>query len=251
MAGLSVRITSANFSNYIASIDAPSRFGLVGEYFLGVNASQTQDNHVDGQSDGLIVGSGAIYNSWSALLRDSGYLNSQLPSTQEMTVVVLGKKCVNPTQVALLTAGKMVDNYNATPNPDTGFVWASDQNFNTLYGKVGDLGTEFPTAHQAVTLDYPNRTFGDNFAFQHLRLSYANKTAMEGYFNTTSGNNQQTTYPLTNPAFASSASLKIGGGTIGQEMAYVAIYNRLLTDQELNILYAYLRDYYLGKIVVE
>ena len=256
MAGLSLRLLAGNFTNnFIASIDQPSRIGMVAEYYFGNNATQTQTNTVDGQPDGLIVGTGAVYNPYSTLLRDSGYMNSQLPSTAEQTIIVLGKKVINGAQQNVGVNGMVTNLTDPGGRFFLGMKFFSDTNFNTIQTQVGDEGPNVALTGQPEwktrQTDLPNRAFGNpNFAFQFCRTSTAAKAIYAGYFNTASGKNEAGA-GLNAPHIASATAMKIGFGGIGQEMAYMAIFNRILTDQELNTHYASLKDFYIGKINID
>lgn len=244
MAGISIVCGDANFSSLLTQEALPITSGKVGEYALGGSLNKSSVNKAGG-SNLLSVGSPTI-NQYSALLSQGNHFNTQLTPTLDSTIIVVAKR---PAAGAIFV-GNMDTQESATLNGDNLQYTFPGGNSTHLTGSSnGTLGA----VGVAINLAAIDTTNFRMFAYRVLR-STADQQTVSAYLtaNTLTNGGPNPTGKQSAPAFA---SFRIGNGSKNNssyagstEIAYVAVYNRILTDAELNSNYAFLKNYFSGKI---
>lgn len=231
-----VRSTSLGSLDFSTSITS----GLVGLFQPRKNAETAAINHVAPAAPGLIVGEGVAYSVWGAYLSPNGYLETQLPETQQFTIITVARK-----------------------NPAGGVALVS-----TLAGSASST----PYAHQAMRVSTPARLVSNAKTTPttvDLSLGFdfvAGNTDFEMLFTACSATQMMVMAPrnpegivggnprtsaLAGPRDAGSASWRIGAPRIttalypnGTEIALVLIYNRALAELEGRAIYAQAKKYF-------
>jgi hypothetical protein len=248
MTGTSLRIKDANFTKYITSMTIPDRAGLVHEFILGVNATQSTRNFANPATVPTIVGS-PVYSPYYMLGGagatgpggvSTGILLNEPGNEPDQTFIGISRRqAANPNAPGIFTTVTTVHGLTA------GIGGSTTNTTAAFYNSQGGVAPAFPQITGAAPTV--------NFTF------HAGWGSVGGYGSVTMARANALLTPVVGTAVGgvrTTNSLSIlGNGTLtgngGVEVAYIARFTRILTIPELTAVYQSLKSFYAGKIVIE
>lgn len=242
---LSLKIKDATFTNFFSSLTLPNRSGLIGEYIFGVDAATSLRNHANPALPAVVEPSTAatpVYPSYDAntvtcmayeTTASSYGINTGLTAPADCTVLVI--RSVTGGFQKSLTAHK------STHIGAIGFN-ESGSGFSFRNGSAGG------TVDVTSVVAYPT-PYAGNFYFSagvgRSTAAGVNQTYINGVKTTVTSSNT--------PISRNGDPFMVGGLTNTNSMrgactvAYGAIFNRLLSDAEIDAAYVQLKAFYAGR----
>jgi hypothetical protein len=239
---LSLKIKDATFTNFFSSLTLPSRSGLIGEYIFGVDAATSLRNHANPALPAVEEPSTAatpVYPTYGAntvtcmayeTTAGSYGINTGLLEPADCTVLVV--RSVTGIYQKAFTAHKSIH---------VGSVGFSD----TSAGFTFRNGSAGGSVDVASTIAYP-APYAGNFYFSagvgRSTAAGVNQTYINGVKTTVTSSNT--------PISRGTDPFMVGGLTNASgfrgacTVAYGAIFNRLLSDAEIDAAYAQLKAFY-------
>jgi len=231
MTGTTLKIRDATFTKFLFNIRLPTTTGLTHEYIFGNNDAQSTKNHGSLAGVSTVVGV-PTYGSYHAVIKSSpsqGY-NIGIPAVAQPEVTVIIIMQAVSACPPLCIGGS---------NPLTGFFGATNPilaNANT------------GTANQP-TITMP--THGNYFMLAGtcpLSATHRMSSWISGVKTITPAGAAGGASRGAGSTFIGTAVSGAGLGTAN--MAYTAIFNRILSDAEIDASYTSLKNFYNGKIVI-
>lgn len=255
--GTLITIAGADFSANSVGFIAPVSSGLRGWFYLGGTVAETQQDRA-GIANATLAGSPTLHDGYVSF---GGYgtgqwLQTAIAETSEITLL-----CVAKTSAALAadaTRPMFVGNYGADAGnggvtigaaiyisagtPPQGTVrLAGGQNNNGT--KQGNISATFSTTDVTVWQFYAGRmeqTDASTSAANNARKLFNKTTAQTGTTNA---------YPRVPHSInllrgGSGSSSQFGGSC---DLAFMAVYNRVLTDAEVETIYQAVKTRLAGK----
>jgi hypothetical protein len=224
---ISLKLTGASFRKPAASIALPDRRGLIYEFVFGGSLARTRVNLATGKDTLVQVGS-PVFNSNSVTIgsgntNENGFSGLWLPPTLNFSIVTIRKKPAT------------YDGASVFHSPDgslsVGFLGASG---NTYLDFWNTRGVAYPDTARG---DMPTHT---NFFFQ---AGVGPDQGLGKLFVGTGGTVTKST--ATQPGtdrYPTPLCIGGNGGVFGtHEIAYAAMFGRLLSDSEVGDIYASLK----------
>lgn len=225
---LSIQVAGASFPNILASLSLPDRTGLIGEWVLGTDEAKSIVNRANPSGPPMTVVGAPTYGAGYARVSSGAVAGSHgfdtgIPREGSETIIVVWKK--NTGCPVLLGTQQTVSegfvNYTSVP---------------ALYNSQG--GTTANVANIAV----PSHT---DYSFMAGLMPLGGLGKIYAY----ADDELTTNVAETNGnATVSGSSLKIGttvgsGGLGIADIAYAAVFNRLLSDVEIAAAYGSIKAY--------
>lgn len=239
--GQSLKIKTATFSNFFSSLTLPDRSGLVGEYLFCTDAATSGRNRVTGLVDGTAINT-PTFDSNTMGVKSSPTSGQQYG--MQLTLV----PSADVTMLALFTkVEKLVPLVNTTAGAsDTGFYMSA----NSAYF---DNGHATATDQAIISMaSYPSSpTY--LFAAGIGRIGSVGKLIMynAGVAQSDVGTRTDASRGSTPFRIGGQVGALYGGGNdVEIRIAYLAIFNRLLTDDQVAAAYAQVKAYYATRGVV-
>ena len=239
--GSSIQIASASFTNGLkASLTCPDRTGLRGEYLLRENATRSIRNIANLAAPAALIGAGTpVYNTNSVILSGSASygngiagIDTGLLHTPDVTVIAVRKK---------LLAGASASSNTYLGASNNGFRGLQEYMGWSFYNNQG--GTPPAVAALAVPAD-------TDFHF----VAGVGKNAEKGIIYLASGGVMSSNEGNTaGSAWVTSANtIKVCGiaGNYQMELAYAAVYDRVLTPTQITEAYEALKAYFATRNIV-
>ena len=234
--GLTVKIKDANFTNFFASLTLPDRTGLVGEYVFGTDAATSGRNRVTGLVDGTAINTPTF---------DANTMGVKSSSTsgQEygMQLTLVPSSAVTMLSVFIKKTGTIPLVQTTGGANDTGFyVNSASMTFSNGYS---DGATDQAKLSMAAYPASPTALFaaGVGQIGQVGKLIMYNSGVAESDVGTRTDSSRGTT-PFRIGGRV--GALYGGGNDIEIRIAYLAVFNRRLSDAEVAAAYAQLKAYY-------
>lgn len=230
---LSIQISDADFSQVVASLSLPDRSGLVAEYTFGTSEAKSIVNRATpGLASMTVVGAptyGSNYARITSGASGSNGFNTGVVTPTNATIIVVVRK--NTSCPVFMSTGSMY----------SGFLNYS--NAPALYNN--QAGTDANVANVAVPAH-------SDFAFFAGRMQNSGLGEIYTY---ASGVLTTNTAETAGDAGRSTETLKIGttitnGGNGIADMAYAAVFERVLSAAEITAAYASLKAYLATRGVV-
>jgi hypothetical protein len=239
--GISIKINDATFSNYFSSLTLPNRSGLIGEYILGGTQAASTRNRATPASPLTLIGTPTYSTNYATVASTNssgttnGFETGMLPPS-DCTIISIS-------------------------NRGTGI----GPGFHAGYGP-GATGLYFDGSNFSFSNGYTNGAVDE--AFVPLTPPSADSTAffMQAGVGRIGQTGRVYVYKSGSVVFDDStrtdssrdgaATLKIGGATQSPfsntlNIAYCAAFNRLLSQSEIADVYAQLKAYYTGQLVIQ
>lgn len=228
---VTIKSSTATFplSNQLTSLTLPSRVGLVSEFILGGSEAASIRNHANAAAPLTVVGT-PTYNANSVTVASGGYGNNGFdlgvaPPQSDITMLLIRKKASTGTDINAFSNGSYLGFYG--------------------YNGADFYNTQSGTAPSIANLSRPTHS---NFYLQIGTGSLAGKGTVSLY---TDGVLTSNTGTANGGSSRGTTSLKIGTDIsnvngIG-EVAYAALYSRILSAAEIAAAYASLKAYFAFK----
>lgn len=228
MGGVSIKVSGAMFSKFVASLTQPDPLGLRGEYFFGKSNASAVVNHASPDLPMTVVGAPTHGDLYTTVSGGSGYGSHGFdvgmpPPSSDMTMVCLVRK---------RTAFPAIF---ATGSPYTGFVDLANVPafYNSQTGtlvNVADVAvpssTDFVLLAGVGALGQPGKLY-----------LYSNGVGAVSTAESAGGTARATTNMFIGTT--------IPAGGIGQiDIAYAAFFDVLKTAAQLDSMYAALRTFF-------
>lgn len=250
MTGLVLRVAGADFSASAIGFVPPVAGNLAYWNFLGGDSTKTARNLADGGAASTIVGSPAINSNSAVFGPGTSFLQTSVAQTASSTVIAVFKM---PTEASSF----VVSNYQSQRKDDS--VTSNGMSLYTTAGAAGDgfLAVRF---NQSQYSGVAGQATSNSLVELAASVPVATFRAVVGRCD--AATHVRKIVDLTNGTSSSltsasvedigSASLRIGSGytntgfTASNEVAFVAIYQRALSDAEISKVYSFLKAYYAG-----
>lgn len=235
MAGTTLKIRGAQFSKVAFNLRLPFVNGLIGEYVFGNNDTQSIRNLANPSVPATVVGT-VTYGTDFAVIKsatvDQGFnLNYPFPNSDVSIICV--PQVVSGCPVWCSSFVTTINGFhNASSVPML---------FNASTGTAANQANMALPAHGNYSVFVGTMPLG---AKQRIYAWTAAVRSMDEAEN--NGGSSRVTAAVT--ARVGTTIANSGSGTAN--MAYVAIFNRILTDAEINAVYPSLKNFYSGKIVI-
>jgi len=233
---LSLKIKDATFTNFFSSLTLPNRSGLVGEYVFGTDAATSGRNRVTGLVDGTAINTPTFDANTMGV-------KSSLTSGQEYGLQLTLVPTADVTLLAVFAKGtKAQPLVNTTmAAADTGFyLTSSTTSFDNGYV---DGATDQANIASAAYPASPTYLFGagiGRIGSVGKLILYTSGVAASDVGTRTDASRGATPFRLGGYVGGSFG----GGNDVETRIAYLAIFNRMLTDDEVAAAYAQLKAYY-------
>lgn len=239
--GSSIQIASASFTNGLkVSLTCPDRTGLIGEYLLRENAARSIRNIANLSVPAALIGAGTpVYNLNSVLLSGSASYGNGIAG--------LDTRLLQPADVTLIVVRKKISAGVSTGAPPWfGSVVPSNRGLAD-YQEWNFYNNQSGVPPVAATLTKPADT---GFHFQAGVGPNAGKgllyVATEGVLSSNEGTVAGTA------VVPGTATIKLCGstGNYQMELAYAAVYDRVLTPAQIAAAYDTLKAYFATRNLV-
>lgn len=226
--------TDVDFSqNSLGGVLTSIRTGLVGEYLFGGTLSQSLINWANLGLPLLAVGSPTISAASAACGPGNGF-NTQLKEAGDLTVVAVGYS----TYAGFASA---ISNFNGT-NSGSSFGLFTNASTGKIYVQA-HLSDNATTVQNQLNMATPQGEYrlmagriGSGTGFLHANAQYKSGVKTSNNLTTSGTRGANNTHDIGIGSYVSGSSFP---GTI--TLATALIYNRVLTDTELDTLYAEVR----------
>lgn len=236
--GSSIQIASASFTNGLkASLTCPDRTGLIGEYLLRENAARSIRNIANLAVPAALIGAGApVYTPNSVLLSGSASYGNG--------IVGLDTGLLQPADATFIVVRKKV--YVGTSTGTQPWFGISSVPFRGLsdYSEWNFYNAQSGSPPAVATLTKPADT---GFHFQAGVGANAGKgllyVASDGVLSSNEGT------VAGGAVVPGTATIKLCGntGNYQMELAYAAVYDRVLTPAQITAAYDTLKAYFASR----
>lgn len=253
--GIIIRTADTNFEDLAIGFIPPVTRGLAYWNYLGDNATKTKRNLATGLPVGL-VGS-PTYGVGYAALGETAYLQTAAMQTADITILAAFRNTVDANFVVVSNNG------TTRAAPYTGHTYGT-----SLYGGINIVGDG------KVTHSFNQNVFDGNSAtlgqiatvaattivpintFHFVSGKYDSSINVSSVNNITAGKTALTSAvaPNTIPDLGSfpiriGHAYSTGLGTVAKDIAFCAIYNEALTDEEVSSIYETVQSYLATKAI--
>jgi len=232
MAGTTLRIRDAIFTKVSFNLRLPFTDGLIGEYVFGNNNTQSIKNLANPALSATVVGVptyGPYHARIQSITASHGFNLGYSYTTPEVTIIHVAQVVTNNANWSMsitppitgffnLPASVMLSNANTGSVNQASFLNPTHGNYSVVIGTC-----PLSAKHRAYTWTDGVRSMNE---------AAANGGASRGGGNIVIGTTTS------------------GAGSGITNMAYTAIFNRTLTDSEIDQVYLSLKNFYNGKLVV-
>jgi hypothetical protein len=234
----SVKLSDANFTNYVARYGNQVLAGLVGEYYFGVSSAQSAQNQSGGAA--ATVSGAPVYSANSAVFGSSDSFDTGIAESANMTLIVIAQR-------------------NVSGNPEL-FIGDYNLSDKTGLGIAAYDGTQY--VHEAVVNKAPNQnasaalfnpsTFtGSGFVFMGAAFT---QTSDVGFVSQAGVQTSPGTDAMSNRVVQTGRTIKVAPGAGGYSqpvtIAYAAVYNVALTLAQVQQVYAGVNSVIGSKITI-
>lgn len=237
--GVLLTVKNADFSTNAIAFSAPVADGLEYWNYFG-DTTKTGRNLVPGKSAGTVVGTPAMGSGFATFTNSSNYVVTGVTDQREVTLLSVAR--ANTPSQNLSKA--MISTYNGGGGTAAGsslFFGGGGGAQATVAAARNSGGTDAPVV-TSITQD-PN-TFG--FFTSRIGAAYHR---IDDKTHNLSGSGS-----VANPRSAANGQLyRVGGFVSGftagglADIAFAAIYSRVLTDAEVDAIYQRVKTYLAGK----
>lgn len=241
--GILIRVKNASFENNAVAFVPPVADGLEYLNFFSGGATNVARNLAPNKPNGALVGTPVYQANSTVFSGQTAYIETSVSDSPEMTMIAVARAVADSTAHIISSFsgpranGVAGTSYGKTmwfTNPTNGDGWVQIQTVQGRWdGVAGSLALNTISGTLPINVNQWVAVTG---------LMGINSNQMRN--NTTGHVDTDPTQLQTDPT---SMKLRIGSATIASgsaEIAFAAVYNRLLSTDEVEKVYSFIKSYY-------